>query len=107
MEEGSSVDLPGEELGLVVGETAEFRFFASSTRKDDSAGALCDAEDDELVELDPVETLLPADQGEAGEVVPVTLRAHVTEVGTLELWCVASEGDRRWKLEYSVREAEE
>jgi hypothetical protein len=105
MEEGSSVELPDEELGLVVGEIAEFRFFASSARKDDVAGEVCDPDD--LVELDPVETLLSADQGEAGEVVPVSLRAHVTEVGTLELWCVARDGDRRWKLEYSVREAKE
>ena len=34
------------------------------------------------------------------------LEAHVTEVGTLELWCVARDGHGRWKLEYSVRERE-
>jgi hypothetical protein len=33
----------------------------------------------------------------------VRLRADVTEVGTLELWCVADD-ERRWKLEYNVRE---
>jgi hypothetical protein len=38
--------------------------------------------------------------------VPVRLEAHVTEVGTLELWCVARDGHGRWKLEYSVRERE-
>ena len=42
----------------------------------------------------------------AGELVPVTLRSRVTEVGTLELWCVARDGGRRWKLEYNVREAQ-
>lgn len=117
MEEGSSVDLPDEELGLVVGETAEFRFFASSTLRDDSAGDvrdpdedLIDPEDDEddeggLHELDPVEALLPAEGDvQAGELVPVSLRAKVTEVGTLELWCVARSGAGQWKLEYSVRE---
>jgi hypothetical protein len=36
--------------------------------------------------------------------VPVRLRAHVTELGTLELWCVAREGDRRWKVEFNVRQ---
>ncbi|HET6612746.1 MAG TPA: Hsp70 family protein, partial [Kofleriaceae bacterium] len=35
MEEGTAVDVPGEKLGLVVGETAVFRFFASTTRKED------------------------------------------------------------------------
>ena len=38
--------------------------------------------------------------------MPVRLEAHVTEVGTLELWCVARDGRGRWKLEYSVRERE-
>ena len=38
MEEGTALKLPDEELGLVVGETAEFRFFAASNRKTDSAG---------------------------------------------------------------------
>jgi hypothetical protein len=35
----------------------------------------------------------------------VQLHSKVTEIGTLELWCV--QGDRRWKLEYNVREAQE
>jgi hypothetical protein len=111
MEEGSAVDLPDDDLGLVVGETAVFRFFASSSRKD-PAGALVDVDegDAELVELDPVETSL--DVGAAGgglrpgDVVPVALESKVTEVGTLELWCQARDGAGRWKLEYSVRDSD-
>src|SRR5206468_9575905 len=34
LEEGSTVELPDDELGLVVGELATFRFFAGTTRKD-------------------------------------------------------------------------
>jgi len=91
------------ELGLVVGENVTFRFFASSSRGDDAAGALVDPEG-ELVELEPVEKEIPAAEGRrAGEVVPVTLESHVTEVGTLELWCRARDGEGAWKLEYSVR----
>jgi molecular chaperone DnaK (HSP70) len=105
LEEGSTVELPDDELGLVVGETQAFRFFAAATRKDDQAGALIDADTDGLVELDPVEKLVEADGDRAaGQLVPVRLEAHVTEVGTLELWCVARDGHGRWKLEYSVRE---
>jgi len=105
LEEGSRVELPDDELGLVVGETATFRFFAAATRKDDAAGALIDADAKGLAELDPVEKLVAVDGTRtAGELVPVRLEAHVTEVGTLELWCVARDGHGRWKLEYSVRE---
>jgi molecular chaperone DnaK (HSP70) len=105
LEEGSTVELPDDELGLIVGETSTFRFFAAATRKDDGAGALIDADSDGLVELDPVEKLVAADgERSAGQLVAVRLEAHVTEVGTLELWCVARDGHGRWKLEYSVRE---
>ena len=105
LEEGSTVELPDDELGLVVGETQTFRFFAAATRKADEAGALIDADSNGLVELDPVEKLVEADgERTAGQLVPVRLEAHVTEVGTLELWCVARDGHGRWKLEYSVRE---
>jgi hypothetical protein len=105
LEEGSTVELPDDELGLVVGELSNFRFFAAATRKDDGAGTLIDADTEGLVELDPVEKLVEADgERKAGELVPVKLEAHVTEVGTLELWCVARDGNGRWKLEYSVRE---
>jgi molecular chaperone DnaK (HSP70) len=105
MEEGSSAELPDDDLGLVVGEPSTFRFFASSARKEDPVGALVDPAAAELVELDPVEQEVEAGGGrKAGEVVPVALTAHVTEVGTLELWCQARDGAGRWKLEYSVRE---
>jgi len=102
MEEGSTVDLPQLEVGAVVGDTASFRFFASSTRREDAAGAVVE-EVDELEELPAIETTLPAADGKAGEVLPVHLRSHVTEVGTLELQLVA-EGGRAWKLEFSVRQ---
>jgi hypothetical protein len=102
MEEGSTVDLPQLEVGAVVGETASFRFFASSARRDDKAGAVLD-EVEELEELPAIETTLPAADGHAGEVLPVHLRSHVTEVGTLELHLVSQAG-RAWKLEFSVRQ---
>jgi molecular chaperone DnaK (HSP70) len=105
MEEGASAELPDDELGLVVGEPSTFRFFASSSRKDDAAGAMVDPDAAELVELAPVEQEVEVSgDRKAGDVVPVALTAHVTEVGTLELWCQARDGAGRWKLEYSVRE---
>jgi molecular chaperone DnaK (HSP70) len=104
MEEGSEVDLPAAELGLVVGTPAEFRFFGSSTRRGDHPGTVVEGwEPGELDELPPLEATLAA-AGEEGRSVPVRLRAHVTELGTLELWCVARDGARRWKVEFNVRQ---
>jgi molecular chaperone DnaK (HSP70) len=105
MEEGTQADIPGQELGLVVGEPAEFRFLGSTVRKADRLGDTLSDWGDEIDELAPLETMLPAGDGAvAGTVTPVRLHAHLTAVGTLELWCVARDGGRRWKLEFNVRE---
>jgi hypothetical protein len=106
-EEGTTVAIRDEELGLVVGEKAEFRFFAASNRPGDRPGALVDADAEGMEELEPVDTTLPLGAGDApATVVPVTLSAHVTAVGTLELFCEGRQGKDgrgRWRLEYGIR----
>jgi molecular chaperone DnaK (HSP70) len=105
MEEGSSADLPPYEFGLVVGEPVRFRFFASTTRRDDPVGTLLDYwAEGELEELDEIEVTLPLGQFRSGEVVPVNLAATYTEVGTLQMDAIAVGREGRWKVELSVRE---
>src|SRR3954447_19926087 len=104
LEEGSKVELPQRRFALVVGEPAEFRFFSSASRRDDSPGSMVEELGDEIEELSPIEVFLPPQSDDTREeVVPVTLESNVTETGLLELWCVAADG-RRWKLEFNVRE---
>jgi hypothetical protein len=103
MEEGTSAEIRAREFGLVVGEPAEFRFLSSSIRKADSPGTLVEDWGDELEELSPLEVTLRID-GQEDAVVPVTLESRVTEVGTLELWCVARDRQQRWKLELNIRD---
>ena len=74
---------------------------ASSVRREDRAGDVVEDEES-LTELPPVEATVPGGDRPAGEVVPVRLRAHVTEVGTLELECVGEAG-RRYRLEWNLR----
>jgi hypothetical protein len=107
MEEGTEAKLPAHELGLVVGEPVRFRFFGSSVRREDQAGTELERwREGELEELSPIEVTLPAEGRREGDVVPVRLRASVTEVGTLLLEAVphaALKDDERWKIELSVR----
>jgi hypothetical protein len=103
MEEGTEVDVPGEEFGLVVGAPAEFRFLSSTVRRDDSTGTLVEDWQGEIEEMTPMQTTLAAPTGQ-GQRVPVHLHSKVTEVGTLELWCISRDGKQRWKLEFNVRE---
>jgi len=108
MEEGTTNDLPEDEMGLVIGEPTTFRFFSSTSRQGDIVGTLIDPEECDLREIAPIEANLPPEQGhESGDVVPVYLAANVTELGTLELWGYAKEGEGRWKLEYSLRDSSE
>jgi hypothetical protein len=105
MEEGTETDVPSGEIGLIVGEPAQFRFFSSSTRKTDRPGELLASwSPEELEETDSLEATLPAAEGVDEDYVPVRFRSRITELGVLELWCVSTAGNRRWKLEFSVRE---
>lgn len=105
MEEGTQADVPPQEFGLVVGEPTRFRFFASSVRRTDSVGQMIEdaVHNEELEELAPIETTLPADGQAAGSLVPINLQAAVTEIGTLEVRCLEKAGAGRWKLELNVR----
>ena len=107
MEEGSELELPGQEFGLVVGEPVHFRFFGSTTRRQDQIGEVLDFwGPDELQELNEIQATLPAEGRTPGDVVQVKLHALATEAGTLELAAISPEG-QRWKVEFDVRTAPE
>ena len=104
MEEGTEADLPAQEFGLVVGEPVRFPFFASSVRRQDQVGAVLDFwEPQELEALDQLEATLRQEDRAPGEIVPVKLRAIVTESGTLELEALPRSGGERWKVEFDMR----
>ncbi len=106
MEEGSEADVESEEFGLVVGEAVRFRFFGSTTRRDDKAGTLLDYWDpDELDEFPEIQVDLPPEGRSVGEVVPVVLASRVTELGILRLEAISTKTNERWQVELDVRAA--
>ena len=109
MEEGTDAEMRNKEFGLVVGDQAVFHLLAATTRKKDQAGQIVEDWSGEIEEVATMETQLDTtDTDEAGgTIIPVWLQSKVTEIGTLELWCVARDGDRRWKLEFNIREQQE
>jgi hypothetical protein len=105
MEEGTELDVPGSEIGVVIGEQSIFRFFSSAVRKQDQPGDLLASwTGDELSETDSLEATLPPAEDLEDPYVPVRFHSHITELGVFELWCVSTNSDHRWKLEFSVRE---
>ncbi len=108
-EEGTELDIRQREFGLVVGEPVVFHLFASNLRKKEEAGEVIEDWSGEIEEITTMETELTSIGGEeGGNVIPVWLQIKLTEIGTLELWCVSSEDEnRRWKLEFNLRERDE
>lgn len=105
-EEGSVLELSGHSFHLRLGETADFRLFSSSVRKDDVIGSSFDLWSDQtLSELPRVQALLPANG--TSERVRVKLEILVTEVGTIQLFCVSEDDEsKRWGLEFNIRSNE-
>ena len=107
LEEGSEPVTPPQEFGLVVGEPVRFRFFGSSVRREDQVGDLFEEwSEDDIEELEEIQTLLTAENHKKGEVVPVHLQAAVSEVGTLELTAIpigAKDPESQWKVSFNTR----
>ncbi len=107
MEEGSQADVPSQEFGLIIGQPVQFKFFGSTVRRDDIAGTHLDWwQPEEMEELPAIQMTLPVSEGRtAGEVIPVKLASHVTELGMLCLEAIATDNGQKWQVEFDVREA--
>jgi molecular chaperone DnaK (HSP70) len=104
MEEGTEVLIEGQTFALVIGQPADFRFFASEVRSGDKPGQILPDAERELLEISLLEVDLPvAEDIPAGQPVPVQMNAVVTELGNLELWMKHTKSDRKWKVEFQVR----
>ncbi len=104
LQEGEEVALPKPELELALGQPVLFPLYTSTVRGDDKPGDLLHVSQEQLLQLPPLHTILRGGKRAGAKRVPVTLAAKCTEIGTLELWCVAKDGQNRWRLEFNVRD---
>jgi len=103
-EEGESIEITGRVFQLALGRPVRFPLFSSASDRLERSGDIVPVSED-MRPLPPIHTLLKGAAGKAGS-VPVHLRAGLTEIGTLELWCVAEGGGERWRLEFELREGQ-
>jgi len=83
-EEGETLELDSQDLHLVANKPVSFRLYSSLTRIDDRPGQVLDSTADLHLHA-PLNAVIRF--GKTGErLVPVKLRAHLTAVGTLEVW---------------------
>ncbi len=80
-----------------------FRLYSSLTRVDDPVGRLLGSSEAADLHLHaPLNAVIRF--GKAGErLVPVKLRAHLTEVGTLEVWADSKISEHHWRLQFELR----
>jgi hypothetical protein len=102
-EEGQPVELTSQPFELTLGRPVQFPLFSTTSDRIDRPGELVEVAED-FQALPPIHTLLKAGDARPGS-VPVYLRAVLTELGTLELWCVSSTSAERWRLEFELRGA--
>jgi molecular chaperone DnaK (HSP70) len=106
-EEGQTLELDGQDLHLVANRPVSFRLYSSLTRVDDSVGQLLPSVDTAGLHLHaPLNAVIRF--GKTGErLVPVKLRAHLTEVGTLEVWADSKISEHHWRLQFELRKSGE
>jgi hypothetical protein len=92
-------------LELALGQPVQFPLFSSTVREQDKAGDILTISPEQLAQLPPLHTVLRGGKRSTGvKMVPVALFTRITEIGTLELFCVARDGNNRWRLEFNIRE---
>jgi len=111
-EEAQEIRLDQPELQLLANTPVAFRLYSSLSRTDDAAG--------DVVSLTPADDMLdPASDprlhaplravirfGKGGErLIPVTLGARLSEVGTLEAWAESKISEHRWRLQFQLRKS--
>src|SRR5262249_11488725 len=102
-EEGETVELGGRTFSLTLGRPVQFPLYTSTSDRVTGSGEIVTLVED-LRPLPPIHTVLRSADGRKG-VVPVHLHAILTQIGTLELWCVSDVSNERWRLEFELRGA--
>ncbi|MEJ5028472.1 Hsp70 family protein [Comamonas sp. MYb69] len=106
-QEGVRIVLSGRRFALKLGQAVRFDLLANSLPSlPAQAGQLAPLQGDGWVELPPLATVLPAPEGQHKAQIEVQLQASMTEVGTLEVRCLAVDDPRQsWLLPLSLRGA--
>lgn len=105
IEPGQEIDLTQHQFQLLVSQPIEFPLFVSSTRLTDKPGDLVEVDPDQIKSLPPIRTVLKTSKVKDAASIAVILKAKLTEIGTLDLWCSEVDGKRSWKLLFDVRSA--
>lgn len=101
--ENREILLADRTFALRLGRPVRFHL-ASSTADAPQAGDVVMLQPDDYVQLPPIATVLrDSSSADARKEIPVQLATSLSEVGTLEVHCVARGDAQRWLLEFQLR----
>jgi hypothetical protein len=96
----SVVELSEREFSLLISKPVSFSLFSTTTRTGDEPGEILALSKSSLEQLPPLYMVLESRTGQ--HEIPVHLKAWITEIGTLELWCVSRDRKEKWKLQFAL-----
>lgn len=106
-EEGFEAQLSQPAFRVLTNQPVAFQLFSSSTRLGDRMGDIVELSKDEVSVLPPIRTALRFGKKGTAQLLPIQLAVHLTEIGTLELWCESQQTPHRWQLQFDIRQEEE
>ncbi|WP_175732706.1 Hsp70 family protein [Burkholderia ambifaria] len=103
-EEGREIRLEERTFALQLGQPVRFHLVSTVADTAYRPGDLVELDGGDFVRLPPIATVVDRQAGGDARETPVKLTASLTEVGTLEMHCIAiDDASRRWRLEFQLR----
>jgi molecular chaperone DnaK (HSP70) len=103
-EEGREVHLEDRVFALRLGHPVRFHLVSTVADTVYQHGELVDLATGDFVRLPPIATVVQRRGASESHETPVKLTTSLTEIGTLEMHCIATEDpSRRWLLEFQLR----
>ncbi|MDB6054802.1 MAG: heat shock protein 70 family protein [Verrucomicrobiales bacterium] len=104
LEEETTVSVKDNRFRLTLRKPVQFELYQSTGEEKTKAGEIIPLKPD-LELLPPLHTLLESNQAHHTH-AEIHIEARLTELGTLEVWCVDGEANQRWLLEFRLRDME-
>ncbi len=106
LDEGSKIDLSHMQYEVIANQPVSFDIYSSSYRTGDMAGDIIEI-DESIVPMAPIQTVIKFGKKSNKKVIPVSIGAGYTEMGTLSMYCQSGVSDHRWELQFQLRDQQQ
>jgi molecular chaperone DnaK (HSP70) len=104
-EEGREILLADRSFSLRLGTPVRFHLVSSAEDRRYQPGELVGIDEDRFVQLPPLAVAFDKDSAGGHAERTVRIAAVLTEIGTLDLHCVAADDpEQRWRIEFQLRQ---